>query len=637
VLAPVDLALLVAFLAWCLWSGLAARRAARQSLEQYFLAGRTLSGWQAGISMAATQYAADTPLVVTGLVATGGVFALWRLWIYAIAFLLMALLLGSAWRRARVLTDAELVELRYGRTRTAAALRALKAVYFGVVFNSAALAMVMLGATRLTEPFLLWHAWLPPALYAPVVALVERLGISLALPGAPPTASADNLLSLAALLGVTTLYSATGGLRAVVYTDVLQFAVMMIATAAYAWVVLDATGGPEGLRRALDGLFAPGGGGPGGMTREGLTAFTPDVAPAASLALVGVVAVQWIAQMNADGSGYLAQRMMACRDDREAERAGVVFTVMQILARSLLWLPIAVGLLVLFPPGAASDLAGVAEREATYVRGIVELLPAGVRGLLVTGMLAAFASTLDTHLNWGASYLTHDLWSRFLAPRVLGRAPSPRSLVWTARLGNVVVLALALALVPAMGSIQTAWQTTLLFGAGTGAVLLLRWVWWRMTAVGELCALGASIAAAPVLLLTVDGETTRLLVMAVVGTGAGVAGALLGPPVAPADLARFWERTRPPGFWGPCGGAEAAAARRRLARRTAASLGLAFSIFALLVGLGSWLLGSPPPRRLPWPGAWVGANLAVGLGTLPLWGWLVRTSGREGGGAATTA
>ena len=626
-LAPLDLLFIALFIGWSTWMGLRARRAARANLEQFFLAGRSLSGWQAGASMAATQFAADTPLVVTGLVATGGVFALWRLWIYAIAFLVMALVLGAAWRRAGVLTDAELTELRYGRTRLAATLRAVKAIYFGVVFNGAVLAMVMLGAARLTEPFLTWHAWLPAALYDPLVAALPTTGLRLALPGAPPEAAADNLLSIVALLAVTAAYSATGGLRAVVRTDVLQLAVMLLATAAYAWVVLDAAGGRAGLARGLDALFPADGRGPGGLTRHGLTAFTPDAAGGASLGLIAVVAIQWLAQSNADGSGYLAQRTMACRDEREAERAGVVFTVLQILVRSLCWLPIVVGLLVLLPPGPGPlDTAYVAAREATYIRGMIELMPDGLRGLLVTAMLAAFASTIDTHLNWGASYLTHDLWARFAAPRLLSRPPSPRSLVWTARLGSLLLVVLALALAPAMESIQTAWQTTLLFGAGSGAVLLLRWLWWRMSAAGELAALAASLLAAPLLLAGIDDENGRLLAMAAIGTSAGLAGAWLGPAVPRADLEAFYRRVRPPGLWGPIAGAEAGAARRRLRDRLIAAFGLAFSLFALLVGLGSWLVQSPPPAWLPSAPVWVAANCLLGVATLPLWLALVRAS-----------
>ena len=170
---------LLAFIAYAVTVGLRARGAASRNLEEYFLAGRGLRGWQAGISMAATQFAADTPLLVTGLIATTGIFGLWRLWVYALAFLMMGFLLAPAWRRARVLTDAELTELRYSGA-AAAWLRALKAVYFGVVFNCAVLAMVLWAAREVVEPFLLWHAWLPEMVFEPVRALVEAVGVPFA-------------------------------------------------------------------------------------------------------------------------------------------------------------------------------------------------------------------------------------------------------------------------------------------------------------------------------------------------------------------------------------------------------------------------------------------------------------------------
>ncbi len=149
----IDLLLVLAFVTYALWSGFAARKDASQGPEEYFLAGRRISGWKAGLSMAATQYAADTPLVVTGLIATAGVFALWRFWVYSLAFLLMGFLLAPAWRRASILTDAELCEQRYSG-RAAELLRYVKAIYFGTVINCVVLAMVLLAATRITEPFL---------------------------------------------------------------------------------------------------------------------------------------------------------------------------------------------------------------------------------------------------------------------------------------------------------------------------------------------------------------------------------------------------------------------------------------------------------------------------------------------------
>src|SRR5690606_1360047 len=174
VLAAIDVAIIAAFLAWCVHSGLRSREAASRNLQEYFLAGRTLRGWEAGGSLAATQLAAATPLLVTGMIGTAGIFSLWRLWIYALAFLLMGFVLGAAWRRAGVLTDAELAEARYAG-RWATPLRAAKAIYFGTIFNCVVMAMVLFAATRIAEPFLPWDRWLPPELYGAVVDVVEAL------------------------------------------------------------------------------------------------------------------------------------------------------------------------------------------------------------------------------------------------------------------------------------------------------------------------------------------------------------------------------------------------------------------------------------------------------------------------------
>jgi hypothetical protein len=222
--SALDAWMLLAFIAYCTISGLRARSSASRSLEEYYLAGRSLSGWKAGISMAATQFAADTPLLVTGLVASAGIFALWRLWIYALSFLLMGFLLARSWRRAGVLTDAELSELRYG-TRLSLALRIAKAFYFGALFNCTVLAMVLFAAARVAEPFLRWEEILPGGIFEPVVGFVRSSGISLtgaADPAVAATRSASNLISLAAVISVTLLYSTAGGLRAVVNTDLLH-------------------------------------------------------------------------------------------------------------------------------------------------------------------------------------------------------------------------------------------------------------------------------------------------------------------------------------------------------------------------------------------------------------------------------
>jgi len=614
-LAPVDLTLLGAFVLWCAFAGLRNRRAAARGLEDYFLAGRTLSGWQAGISMAATQFAADTPLLVTGLIATSGIFALWRLWIYALAFLLLGFVLAGAWRRAAVITDAELAELRYG-SRWAAPLRIAKALYFGTVFNCAVLAMVLVAATRVAEPFLRWQDWLPGPLFGAARAFAAWAGVALTSTAGDPetvlTASASNWISLASIFALTALYSATGGLRAVVATDIAQFAIAMLATALFAGFLVHDAGGLAALPERLAGLY-------GADATRALLAFTPDQAHQVGGVAVAVIAVQWFAQMNADGTGYLAQRAMACRSEAEARRAALVFTVAQIVLRSLLWIAIGLSLLVLIPLSDPSDTAG---REATFVEGIARYLPAGARGLMLTGMLAALASTLDTHLNWGASYWTHDLYGRAWCRGLRGREPDPRRLVWVARASTVAILFLALAVLTRIGSIKSAWQATLLLGAGMGVPLLLRWWWWRMTAAAELAAIAASLVLAPLLLATVGDEGVRMLAMAAATAATAFAVAAFGPDEPAAAVDAFYARVRPPGVWGPvavrCGG-DPRADRRRLALGLVRTVVGALAVFCLLVGAGTWLFGSPAPFGLP-RAAWIIANLATagGLGALVL-------------------
>ena len=305
------------------------------------------------------------------------------------------------------------------------------------------------------------------------------------------TRSANNLFSIGAIVLVTLFYSTTGGLRSVVTTDLLQFAIAMTATAAYAGFVIWEIGGLQAIPERLTDLYRDGG--PGNIRPSEILAFTPSRAKDASLPFLAVISLQWLVQMNADGTGYLAQRSMACRSDLDAKRASVVFTVAQIFLRSLLWIPIGLGLLVLLPPDPGlGETALIAEREASFVRGIVELLPAGVKGLMLTGMLAALASTIDTHLNWGSSYWSNDIYRRIVCQYWLKREPSDRELVRVARGSNFLILAIALVLMTQISSIQTAWKISLLFGAGMGGILVLRWLWWRVTAVGEIAAISSS-------------------------------------------------------------------------------------------------------------------------------------------------
>ena len=617
-----DLLIVLGFVAYAVGAGLRARKKASEGLGEYFLAGKTLGGWRAGFSMAATQFAADTPLLVMGLVATGGVFLLWRLWIYGIAFLLMAFVFAVGWRRSGVLTDAQLTEVRYSG-RGVLALRVLKSLYYGTLINCVVMAFVLVAAMRIAEVFLPWHAWLP-ALHGGFVGLVEATGLAAVLGTtatglAPEVAAANNLLSILLIVGFTALYSTTGGLRAVVATDVVQFALAMVGTLIYAWVIVGEAGGLGGLTARVAELY-------GAVRAQEMLGFSaPDTGWGVLGPFLTIVGLQWFFQMNADGTGYLAQRSMACRTDRDARLAGVVFAWAQIVARSLVWLVIAVGLLVVYPFTAAEAGADgfVAGREILFVTGIADHLPAGARGVMLVGLLAALASTIDTHLNWGASYWSNDLYGRFYAQHLRGREATSRELVAVARVSNVALLALALLIMANLGSIQEGWTTSLLLGAGMGSVLVLRWLWERINLWSELAAIAVSLVLAPVLLFgfglgdAPDEDALRLAIMAAASTLAAVGVTFVTPETDEATRVAFYRRVRPFGWWrrtARAAGDDPARGPRQLGRRLALTAVTAGSMFLVLVGAGRLLVPAPGSSALA-----SGALLALGLALVPVW------------------
>ena len=621
-----DLLIVVAFVIYSIGVGLRARRAASRNLKEYFLAGKTIPGWKAGFSMAATQFAADTPLLVTGLVATAGIFALWRLWIYALAFLLMAFVFAVGWRRGAVLTDAEFTELRYSGWAVLP-LRVLKALYYGTVINCVVLAMVLLAAMRIAEVFLPWHDWLPAALYQPVVRFVTWMNLDLggSITGLPlDIATANSLISILAIVTFTATYSTTGGLRAVINTDVVQFALALIGTCIYAWFAIAAAGGLAGLADRIVDLYGP-------ETAAQMLSFGPQTAPDLLLPFLIIIGMQWLFQMNADGTGYLAQRSMACRSDHDARVAGVLFAWLQVFLRSLVWLAIAVSLLVLYPfsPEVAGGETFAASREVLFVTGVDDLLPPGLRGLMLVGLLAALASTVDTHLNWGASYWSNDVYDRLVCQHWMKREPRGRELVVVARLSNVVIPIIGLIVMANLGSIQTAWFISLLFGAGMGSVLVLRWLWERINLYSELAAMGVSLITAPLLLIFLgtgaDTEWLRLLIMALVTTAAAIGITYVTPPTNRAVLLAFYRRVQPFGFW-PTVAHEAGhhpeAPRHALWRQLRAVIATALSLFLLLLGCGRLMISPPGASAF-----WTWTLIAVGIALIPLWWRVLAKSG----------
>lgn len=608
-----DLLIILAFIIYSIANGFRNKSKASQNLREYFLAGGTISGWRAGFSMAATQFAADTPLLVTGLIATGGIFMVWRLWIYGIAFLMMGFVFAANWRRARVLTDAELTEVRYSGNGVLF-LRILKAIYYGTIINCVVLAMVLVAAMRIAEVFLPWHEWLPENIYDFFWSISKGLGLRLgeSVTGLGPfVTTTNNLISILAIISFTALYSMTGGLRSVIATDVMQFSLAMIGTLIYAIIVLDHVGGIRNLTEQLVALY-------GSDLTGKMLSFTP-TAGELLLPFLIIIGLQWFFQMNSDGTGYLAQRSMSCRTDRDARIAAIVFSWMQIFARSVIWLVIGVGLLVVYPfsPGEMGSDLFAASREITFVTGVNDLLPPGIRGLMLTGLLAALASTVDTHLNWGASYWSNDVYQRLICKQWLKREPKNTELVVVARLSNVLILVIALTIMANLGSIQDAWFISLLFGAGMGSVLVLRWLWERINLFSELAAMAVSLLVAPLLLYFTDQEWIRLLTMAIVSTSAAIGITFFTRSTDEKTLVGFYKRVKPAGFWkktAASAGDDPRVPIKNLIKEVKAIFLTAVSLFLMLVGVGKLLVPSPGQSILI-PLAYI----AIALLFIPLW------------------
>ena len=503
-LTAVDWLVLALALATPVAVGIACGRRSGRSLSQFFLSGRDLPWWLAGTSMVATTFAADTPLAVTGIVAASGVAGNWLWWNAALGSVLTVVLFARLWRRAGILTDVEFVELRY-TGRAASVLRAVRALYLGLPVNCLVIGWVNLALAKVLSIALGW----------------ERLtGV---------------LVGLAATGG----YAALAGLRGVAAADLVQFAIALagaVALAAYA-LAAPGVGGLDGLRAALpESTFRL-------WPAVGSTSETFADAPAAlALPVVSFIAylgIQWWASwypgQEPGGGGYVAQRMMSARGERDAVLATLWFTVAHYCLRPWPWVLVALAALVLYP-----DLA---DREAGYVLVLRDHLPPGWRGLLVGAFFAAYMSTVSTQLNWGTSYLVNDVYRRFVRPEA-----SERRLVRVSRLTTLLVMAASGALTFGLESVRQAWEFVLESGAGVGLVLILRWYWWRVTAVSELAALAAAAAG----FLFVRFSTAipfpdSLLWLVPWTTACWLTATLATRPEPLPHLIRFYRRTRPGG------------------------------------------------------------------------------------------
>ncbi len=478
-----------------------------KSFEAFFLSGRKLPWWIAGTTMVATTFAADTPLSVTELVASGGISGNWLWWNMLAGNVLTVFFFARLWRRAEVLTDVEFIELRYSG-KPASFLRGFKAVYLGLFMN-----VIIMGWVNL--------------------ALAEIFKVIF-------NVSEDSIfLYVVSAMIIVGIYSAVSGLWGIAFTDMFQFVTAMIGCIILAVFVLDSpqVGGMEGIRAALpDSVFQ----------------FMPQVSFSGNAAAAGVLGlsfsafiahifVQWWASWypgaEPGGGGYIAQRMMSAKDERHSMLATLWFTIAHYAIRPWPWIIVALAALVMYPDLASDD------KKAGFVMAMKDCLPAGLLGLLIAAFLSAYMSTISTHLNWGCSYLVNDLYKRFIK-----KDGSEKHYILVSRLMTLFLVALSAVVSMFMNSISGAWTFLIECGAGLGLVLILRWFWWRINAWSEITAMIAPAAGIILSRTVLDIEFPESMFF-IVGftTAAWLAVTFLTSPDDESVLKNFCRKVRPGG------------------------------------------------------------------------------------------
>lgn len=508
-LAVIDILIIAAFLLLSLGISLYYRQQAGKSISDFFLGGRNLPWYIAGISMVATTFAADTPLAVTELVAQNGISGNWLWWCFLSGGMLTVFFFARLWRRAGVLTEVEFVELRYSGT-PAKWLRGFKSLYLGLFINCLIIGWVN-------------------------VALVSILSVFFNIP------ESRLLVYVAAAMLFTAMYSGIAGLWGVAVTDVVQFVIAMSGTILLAFFVLasEQVGGITGLKQQLPSYyfdFFP----VIGENAGSGTALTISIG-----AFLAYFSVQWWSSWypgaEPGGGGYIAQRMMSAKDEKNSIYATLFFQVAHYCLRPWPWIIVGLCTLILYPQLGAED------KKLGYVMAMRDHLPTGMKGLLLAAFLAAYMSTISTQLNWGASYLVNDFYKRFVRP-----ASSEKQLVNASRICTLLLTIAGLIATSMIKSISGVWSFIIECGAGLGLVLILRWYWWRINAWSEIAATVAPFLAFAVskfifkmqfpesFFVTVGFTTLTWLVVT-----------LATPPVSRETLIAFYEKVRPAGAWNP--------------------------------------------------------------------------------------
>ena len=509
-LAPVDWAIMAAFFLISLVIGVAVSRSAGKNFSSFFLGGQKLPWWLLGISMVATTFSTDTPNLVTDIVRSNGTFGNWVWWAFLLTGMVTVFLYAKLWRRSGVLTDVAFYEIRYSG-RLAAFLRGFRAIYLGVLFNIIIMASVTLAAIKIGGVMLQW--------------------------------TPEKTILIAA--SITLVYSALGGLRGVVLTDMIQFAMAMVGSI---WATIYILGLPEvgGLSSLLDHPNV-----------EGSLAFLPSFSEMSWEHIVPIfiipLSVQWwsVYYPGAEpgGGGYIVQRMLSAKDEKHAVGATLLFNGLHYALRPWPWILVALASLVVFPDLGSIKTAfphiedQILKNDLAYP-AMLTLLPAGLLGLVVTSLAAAYMSTMSTQVNWGSSIIVHDVYHRFINPNA-----SDAQLVWAGRLATAGLMVVACILALYIENALQVFTLVLQIGAGTGLLFILRWFWWRINAASELTAMIVSFLVA-VFFAQVDtglADWQQLLTGVGITTLCWVLVAYLTAPTDDETLISFCTKIRPGG------------------------------------------------------------------------------------------
>jgi solute:Na+ symporter, SSS family len=550
-LTATDWIVVVAYLLLNLLISLYYRRRSSGSTEEFFVSGRNVSWWLAGTSMVATTFAADTPLLVTGLVAKNGIAGNWLWWSLCLSGMMTVFFFARYWRRSEILTDVEFVELRYSG-KPAAFLRGFRALYLGALMNCLILGWVIKAMISITT-----------VLLGDVIAQGRVLSIGLGgheffhyTLGNPEHTAL--LICVVLLVPFTGIYTFIGGLWGVLVTDLFQFALKMAMIIVLAWVAVSKLGGMALLKVQLSNVDAAT---HGGQTTGNILSFFPSfhlgwtsdalwTLPVLTFALY--LAVQWWASWypgaEPGGGGYVAQRMFSAKDEKNSLGATLWFNVAHYAMRSWPWIVTGLVAVAVYSThgGLHPSAEFAAEPEKGYVMVMRDYLPPALRGLMIAAFLAAFMSTVGTQLNWGTSYLINDFYRRFLV-----RNGNERHYVFVSKVFIVLLVVASGYTAAHIASIQSAWQLLLGMGAGTGGVLLLRWYWWRINAWSEISSMiAAFIVSISLTQVHFSGNDSVVfaktaMITAGVTTCVWIIVTLLTPAEPQPLLLNFYRRVRP--------------------------------------------------------------------------------------------